>query len=541
MGKLPATLTLLLAVSSAAQQIAVSNAAGGASAANPGVAPGSLIAINVIPNPGKVAAIDPSTVAVTLLQSSAPPAALPVRSVTGPLGPVVALLPAGLPPGAAAVTLQYNGQPSLIAPIQIVASSFGLFTASQSGSGPAAARQTFPAGGTEPNALLHPALPGVFVSLWGSGLGSATLSGVTVLLGGRAVRPTYAGPAPGEPGVDQINFEVPSDPLIPDNCYTAVAVQAAGLASNTATLAKSTASGPCSNPVALTPAEMASLDNGASVPIGLLSASGSILPATNGGFIRNEGANFLTTVTATSATMSQFVQPALAQTAQFFCSAASASPGGIFAWFGSPGTSPDFGPSMSLSGSGGSLTLTPSTPVPFNYSGQVPASAPAASPAQLAPPLFTPGTWFFQGPGGTGATAVPPFSIPLAFPAEFSAANFASLQLIDPTADLTLTWNPSGYAPGDVATITLSAGSNTEWFTGYHAVRCTAPASAGQAVLPASLLASIPAAAPNAAISIELNSAQGVTSSFRLPLAGGQSIPVIFRFLSSQSWPVSIQ
>ncbi len=541
MGKLPATLALLLAVSSTAQQITVTNAAGGASATNPGVAPGSLIAINVIPNPGVFTGIDPATIAVTLLQSSAPPVALPVRSIAGSIGPVVVLLPAGLPPGAAAVTLQYNSQPSLIAPIQIVASSFGLFTASQFGSGPAAARQTVPAGGTQPNALLHPALPGVFISLWGSGLGSATLSDVTVLLGGRGVRPTYAGPAPGEPGVDQINFEVPSDPLVPDNCYTAVAVQAAGLTSNIATLAKSTAPGPCSSPLALTPTEMASLDNGASVPIGLLFVSGSILHAANGGFVRNEGANFLTTITASSATMSQFVQPAVAEPAQFFCSAASSSPGSLFAWFGSPGANPDFGPSISLSGSGGSLTLIPSTPVPASYSGQVPASAPAATPAQLAPSLFTPGTWLFHGPGGSGATAVPPFSIPLTFPAEFSVANFASLQLIDPTAGLTLTWNPSGFAPGDVASITLSAGSNSEWFTGYHAVRCTAPASAGQAVLPASLLASIPASAPNATIRIELTSAQGVTSSFRLPLAGGESLPVVFQFSSNQRWPVSIQ
>ena len=105
-----------------------------------------------------------------------------------------------------------------------------IFTQDQSGSGPAAALNaiTF--------ALVTPSSPlraGDYVSLYLTGLGAATDPGVTV--GGTKCAVSFAGGAPGFPGLDQINCQLASatvaDPQAP------VIVIAGGRVSNTATLA----------------------------------------------------------------------------------------------------------------------------------------------------------------------------------------------------------------------------------------------------------------------------------------------------------------
>jgi uncharacterized protein (TIGR03437 family) len=65
---------------------------------------------------------------------------------------------------------------------------------------------TFDGSGRGPAAVIR---TGNFISLYVTGLGAGGATPV-VLLNGAPVSVTYAGPAPGFPGLDQINFQLPS-------------------------------------------------------------------------------------------------------------------------------------------------------------------------------------------------------------------------------------------------------------------------------------------------------------------------------------------
>ena len=67
---------------------------------------------------------------------------------------------------------------------------------------------------TDTLGLLHtaarPAARGSIVSLWATGGGVASPFAAEITIGGAAARVLYAGRAPGFPGLDQINVEVPA-------------------------------------------------------------------------------------------------------------------------------------------------------------------------------------------------------------------------------------------------------------------------------------------------------------------------------------------
>ncbi len=101
-----------------------------------------------------------------------------------------------------------------------------IFTLDGSGGGDAAALDA------ETFALVHEGSPianGRFVALYVTGIGEAE---VQVLLGGQLQEVHYAGPAPGFPGLQQINFRVDAAPGVSE-----LQVVAGGRRSNSATLA----------------------------------------------------------------------------------------------------------------------------------------------------------------------------------------------------------------------------------------------------------------------------------------------------------------
>ncbi len=236
-------LVLMCALAGAAiaqpGQIVIGNAA---SFFQNGAAPGSLIEIDItglFAGQGGIPPIDPSTVSVRLRASgSATAVNLTVLSAGQPFGPWIALLPADIPLGAASVTVAFNGASYPPGVVEIVPSNFGLFTNGAYGTGPAVARNVANGGAGAANQLTHPALTHQYVTLWGTGLGNATKEQVKVLLGGKPQIVLYAGPAPGEPGVDQINFFVSADPTVPNGCYVSVQVEAEGTLSNLSSISK---------------------------------------------------------------------------------------------------------------------------------------------------------------------------------------------------------------------------------------------------------------------------------------------------------------
>ncbi len=482
--------------------------------------------------------IDPSTVSVSLQPlNSSTVVNLSVVSVGQPIGPVVALVPANTPLGAETATLSMNGAVYASTLVNIAASSFGLYTNGVNGTGAARALSVAVNGAAVTNQLTHPALTHQYVTLWGTGLGNATKDQVRVLLGGKMQTVLYAGPAPGEPGVDQINFFVSADPTIPNGCYVALRVEAAGTLSNTSSISKAPAgtTGACENPLGLTAAEMAALDAGGTVNFAALDVSAAVAPAERAtaaapvGITRNENASFISSMGWNAASIAVFTEPLVADDVLLGCefqtSQAASTP--TLVWSG------DFGqpPGVSLSGGGRTIDLS------SNWSE---TSAVVSNPNQLPAPAFTAGTWELIG---TGAAM---FQTPLTFSPEIAATNFGVLQMIGRTRDLAVTWNPDGFAANDVVTATLQEVLNSEWFTGGGVIVCRTPAGNGQIVFPASLLGQLPSSigvqglAPT--LSLAVGAKPGTAEVFSLPSGpSALQVPAVFQQSSVETWPVAIQ
>jgi uncharacterized protein (TIGR03437 family) len=244
----------------AQQQLQIENAA---SLLTGDIAAGSLVKLQLIIQGGPITPIDPATVSAQLLPMGLQdPLALSILEVTDATSALV-LIPSTTPVGPASVTLNYNSQTATQI-VNIVATSFGLYSAG----GEAALAQNITSNGIQLNNLTHPAHPHDFVTLWGTGLGPATADQVTILLGGHPFPVSYAGPSGDSAGLDQINFQVPDDPSIPQGCYVGVNIQVGNSTSNLATLSLSHDDGPCAHPFGLTADELAQLDAGGQVYVG---------------------------------------------------------------------------------------------------------------------------------------------------------------------------------------------------------------------------------------------------------------------------------
>ncbi len=178
---------------------------------------------------------------------------------------VNAIMPSSVPLGPAQLIVNYTGglnRPNSVpVDVEIVASSFGIYTISGSGQGPAAV-QNFEAQGVTPiNSLFESGRTGQYVILWGTGLGGiqgrddeppaagSLPVAVEVMVGGKASPSVlYAGRSPCCSGVDQVVFRIPDD--APLGCYVPIFVRVAGrVISNSVTLSLSESGGTCSDPL----------------------------------------------------------------------------------------------------------------------------------------------------------------------------------------------------------------------------------------------------------------------------------------------------
>ena len=158
---------------------------------------------------------------------------------------VSALLPSNTPAGTGTVTVTYNGQVGLAAPITVVASNFGIFTVTSDGQGApivtngdyslVSTMKAANCGG--PYTTCGAANPGDTLVLWGTGLGPVSGSDsagaglgvnmpnlpLTVWLGGVQAAVSYQGRSGCCIGEDQIVFTVPAN--VPTGCAVPLAVQ----------------------------------------------------------------------------------------------------------------------------------------------------------------------------------------------------------------------------------------------------------------------------------------------------------------------------
>lgn len=484
---------LLAALSLRAQQPAISAIENNysytlPSAPNYGIAPGSLFLIF---------GTNLSTVTVPVLQSSAAPGvpltlngvgvSIAVNGVTAqaPLYYVSAtqiagIVPAKVPAGTGTVTVTNNGQASAPAPIQVVASNFGILTANNSGYGSAAAYDAN-------NKLLtstNSARPGQTIVLWGSGVGADpanddrvfpqkqnNLAGIPlqVFIGGTSAAIAYRGRSQF-PGVDQVDVTVP--PGVAPGCFVSVVVMNGNAVSNSTTLPVAANGGTCSDPnTEFTADQLQALGNKSAVNIGTIFIDQDTDISTNrvrnvlrGRFLSYKAADF-----------------------------AAKAPSDGFISYGScqilpPGASSthlNAGPTLTVAGPGGEQGSASLSKLKDGTLGDYKSSLPAG---------FIPGAGgTFTFSNGSGATAVGTLSkASVTMPTPIVWTNMTALSTISRSGGATVTW--SGGSPGTFVVIQGSAmqpapANQTVAFA------CAAPVNAGQFTIPPSLLLAMPAVA----------------------------------------------
>jgi uncharacterized protein (TIGR03437 family) len=88
------------------------------------------------------------------------------------LSDTLAVVPDAMPAGPATVTLVFQRGSTISAPVTVAAVAVGVFSISHGGIGPAVAQNDETASQPSLNQLTNPALPGNYVTLWATGLGT---------------------------------------------------------------------------------------------------------------------------------------------------------------------------------------------------------------------------------------------------------------------------------------------------------------------------------------------------------------------------------
>jgi uncharacterized protein (TIGR03437 family) len=172
-------------------------------------------------------------------------------------GQVAALVPSNTPTGAGTIAVTYNGQTGPNAPIRVVASTLGIFTASSDGQGVGivtyadysliSTSKAANCGGVY--TTCGAANPGDALIIWGTGLGAVNGSdaagaglgvnmpnlSLTIWLGNVQVPAVYQGRSGCCIGEDQIVFTVPAN--APTGCAVPLSVQIGNAVSNSVLLA----------------------------------------------------------------------------------------------------------------------------------------------------------------------------------------------------------------------------------------------------------------------------------------------------------------
>lgn len=395
-----------------------------------------------------------------------------------------ALLPSSTPVGSGTFTVSFAGHTSAQAPIQVVATAFGLYAANWQADGQASATNA----SGNPNSIINTFHPGDTVTLWGTGLGpvswdetqlpsagdlSSSLPVATqVYIGNTTVAAGYHGRAGCCSGVDQVVFTIPSGV---QGCYVPVAVQAGGVTSNIVTIAVSNSGSTCSDS-----------------PMGQnlvnkLAAGGPV----NFGYIRLEAGSY-NSYDGGYATFNQFT-PATATLASYapsvgYCMAVDCSV--RCQTNGNESltdlTEPiynglDAGSGIGVQGEAGNAVIQQQYLGLYgNYN-----LGNGSRFLFASPPPFTVSDI-------TGGLNVGPFSASVSVSGSASAfSNIPRYETVPRNSDLTVKWNTGSFKnPGGLATI--AGYSESEGFQNIALFQCTANASDGQFTIPAWLLTWLP-------------------------------------------------
>lgn len=462
---------------------------------NSGVAPSSLIEIQgtglTAPNTqavlqdstkGLPTTLNGTSVSITVGGKTVTPALYYTCSVScgNAATQLAAELPAATPVGTGTITVTYNGTPSAAAPINVVATTFGIdnyagntavLTDAVSG-----AILTYTAS----------AKPGEIVILWGTGLGADPAdSDTTYITNGHAINTpvqiyvggvqvtniAYAGTSV-YPGVDVIGFTIPAG--VPNGCYVPIVLvtgSSPGVTSNTPTIPLMNNGGVCSDSAfGLNGTQINTLNGQSTVSGGSVIVGQVIAPATSGSGTQTE-----------NAAIAVFEQ----STGGSFSSGGSiVSEGGCIisetVVTGTPPTTTGLNAgTITVTGpTGGPVTLTSNPALAGEYVALLAASGITS----------TGGTFTFNGSGGSGANSVGPFTVAVTLPNPLLTwTNQSAAATVTRSQGLQVTWN--GGTPGTFVIITgNSSGTSTN-----GTYTCFAPQSALQFTVPSYILGSLPA------------------------------------------------
>lgn len=456
----------------------------------------------------------------------------------GGVNQLAGVLPSTVAAGNYNVTVTNNGTASAPFSVAVVQRKLGLITANSGGTGLAVIQNyisasqldidrftTFASGGY----TFSPSKPGQVLIAWATGMGPVTggdntaspgydfnANGVNVqvIVGGRSIKPLYAGRAPGLAGADQINFQLPGD--ITTGCTVSFQVSVNGQLSNPSFIAIAPDSG--SNACVLpgyTSAQLSKLDQGGTITVGGFGITqfqmtvpqvGSVKTnAISGGFAQISGF----TLDSAAQVSSSVIQSGSCQIIQSTSTGTSTGTGTVK--YLDAGTVSVTGPSGS-SLSNTALTKTNnsygiSSTEGFSIPGQMNFSLPA-------------GSYSLAGAGGNDVGSFNA-SITIGSPLTVTGGLPSS---VTRSAGLTLNW--TGGNPNDMVEIiggaSTSTGTGTSKVTTSTTFICLTTAGAGTFTVPASILTQLPTTtADNPGI---LEVASGTSSTFTAPLKAGGSI-----------------
>jgi uncharacterized protein (TIGR03437 family) len=398
-------------------------------------------------------------------------------------GTIAAVLPAATPVGTGTITVTYNNTPSALAAITVVPAALGIAT--YNGLAIATNYTNYALYG-----YTNSIVPGATIVLWGSGLGAissdsdtvytATPHAATTLpqiyIGGIQATVLYAGDS-GYPGVNQIDVTVPAD-VSPGCDVSVVAVSGSGaslVTSNTTALAISATGGVCSDPIfGITGTTENTLSSKSTVNQGVLFLVQGTSPGTTAGSTQTSdiAESIFQSVTGASYTSSG----SLASVGSCTITQTAGTP------VSNPTTAALNAGTITVSGPDGTDTLTPVS---------LGTIVVGLSVAQLTSGFIptTGGSFTFRGTGGANVGSL---SVTLTFPNPLlNWTNQAAGATVTRAQGATVTWTG-----GAANSYVLIGGSSSGTVAGQlvnAGFSCFAPVSAGQFVIPFSILLQLPA------------------------------------------------
>ncbi len=445
-----------------------------------------------------------------------------------------AIMPSEAPAGEAELRVTYDGETSEPVTISIVPSSFGIFSAIQTGAGPGAVTNFVSEAEQPLNSTATTLTPGQVATIWGTGLmgivgadATAPLESgsvrdlreeieVAVMIGGQPVEEVlYAGRSAEFPGIDQISFETPAEAV--QGCYVPLLVLVNGVPSNEVTIGVSADGSPCQdavNPLSSALVGGSRLGLAAAVRIsGAVALTQTLdvdftIDVLAGNFNNQDGGELA---------YNRFLSlpPVGSCSRQIFR--------GINLLELLGGTLPnldfgpeiDAGPTITMTRNGGDERIIEQDPDKIGrYVDTVGGGLALFGPAD--DPYYEAGEYNLTSVGGED---VGPFDVDFVIPARPAWLNREAVVAgpVDRTENLTLAWEPGDPAEPQIM---FALAANVDVASGAASgVMCLVPQSTGGFVVPSALLAAVPATTP-----------PGSAGPSSLGFVGVGSLPVIEPF-----------